>query len=253
MAESNFFKILIVDDEPEARLLLKSLLAEIPYVEVAGQASHAEEALYLMIEHYPDLILMDINMPGKSGMELIQLIRKRNVDVPVVFISAYKEFAVQSIKNEVYDFLLKPVDRKELKEVVDKYRRRNERDLPRRLMEVLDNIREDSKIRINSRYSYILIDPSEIVFCQTDGGYTIIYLTNGREEVASATLSQIEKMVEKWNFYKLSRSILINQDYIRQVDKSNDKCILKSHSHTWDLSVPHKSVTELLINCFQYA
>lgn len=253
MTTSNVFKVLIVDDEPEARLLLKSLLKEIHYVEVIGEAHHAKEALYLILEHYPDLVLMDINMPGKSGMELIQLIRKRNVDVPVVFVSAYKEFAVQAIKKEVYDFLLKPVDRKELKVVIDKYRRRNERDLPRRLMEVLDNIREDSKIRINSRYSYILIDPSEIVFCQTDGGYTIIYLSNGKEEVASASLSQIESMVEKWNFFKLSRSILINQDYIRQVDKSSDKCLLKSNSHTWELTASHKGISELLINGFQYA
>lgn len=253
MAETKAFKVLIADDEPEARLLLKSLLKEIRYVQVVGEANHAEEALYQLIEHYPDLILMDINMPGKSGMELIRLIRKRNVNVPVVFVSAFKEFAVQSIKNEVYDFLLKPVDRKELKEVIEKYRRRNDRDLPRRLMEVLENIREDSKIRINSRYSYILIDPSEIVFCETDGGYTAIYLANGKEEVASATLSQIESMVEKWNFFKLSRSILINIDYIRQVDKSNDKCLLKSNSHTWELTTSHKGILDLLTNRYQYA
>jgi DNA-binding LytR/AlgR family response regulator len=247
------FKVLIVDDEPEARLLLSSLLEEIPYVKVVGEACHAEEALYLLVEHYPDLILMDINMPGKSGMELIQLIRKRNMDVPVVFVSAYKEYAVQSIKNGVYDFLLKPIDRKELKDVIDKYRRRNERDLPRRLMEFLENIREDSKIRINSRYSYILVDPSEIVYCQTDGGYTVIYLANGKEEVASATLSQIEEMVKKWNFYKLSRSILINQDYVRRVDRSNDKCLLKSDSNTWEINASHKGIIEFLVNSFQYA
>ncbi|MFW6257806.1 MAG: response regulator transcription factor, partial [Prolixibacteraceae bacterium] len=64
MAEKKTFKVLIVDDEPEARLLLNSLLEEIRYVEVVGQACHAEEALYLLIEHYPDFILMDINMPG---------------------------------------------------------------------------------------------------------------------------------------------------------------------------------------------
>ena len=247
------FKVLIVDDESEARLLLSSLLEEIHYVQVVGEARHAEEALYLLIEHYPDLVLMDINMPGKSGMELIQLIRKRNMDVPVVFVSAHKEYAVQSIKNGVYDFLLKPIDRNDLKDVIDKYRRTNERDLQRSLLEALENIRESSKIRINSRYSYILIDPSEIVYCQTEKGYTRIYLANGKKEIASATLSQIESMVGKWNFYKLSRSILINQDYVRKVDKSKDKCVLKSDISTWELNASHKAITELLLNSFQYA
>lgn len=253
MAEKKTFKVLIVDDEPEARLLLNSLLEEIRYVEVVGQACHAEEALYLLIEHYPDLILMDINMPGKSGIDLIQLIRKRNVDVPVVFVSAYKEYAVQSIKSGVYDFLLKPVDREELKGIIEKYRRLNERDLAGRLMEVLENIRENSKIRINSRYSYILIDPSEIIYCQTDEGYTILFLANGKEEVASATLSQIEVMVEKWNFYKLSRSVLINLDYVRKIDKSNDTCLLKSDSNIWEIKTSHKAINELLENSFHYA
>lgn len=247
------FKVLVVDDEPEARRLLKSLLQEMNNVEVVAEACQAEEALYRLLETYPDLILMDINMPGKTGMDLIQLIRARNVDVPVVFVSAYKEYAIQSIKNEVYDFLLKPVDRNELKEVVEKYRRRNDRGLPRRLIEILDNIKEESKIRINSRYSYILVDPSDIVFCQTDDGYTVIYLSNGKEEVASATLSQIEEMVENWNFYKLSRSVLINLDYMRSIDKAKDKCTLKSNSNVWELNASHKGISELLLNVYNYA
>lgn len=253
MTVKKAFKVLVVDDEPEARKLLTSLLEDMTNVEVVAEACHAEEALYQIIEEYPDLVFMDINMPGKTGMDLIQLIRARNVDVPVVFVSAYKEYAVQSIKNEVYDFLLKPVDREELKQVVEKYRRMNERDLPRRLIEILENIKEESKIRINSRHSYILVDPSEIVFCQTEDGYTVIYLSTGKEEVASATLSQIEEMVEHWNFYRLSRSILINLDYIRSIDKSKDRCILKSNTNTWDLNASHKGISDLLLNVFNYA
>ncbi len=253
MSNNNRFKVLIVDDEAEARLLLRSLLGEIRNVEVVGEASQAEEALYCLVEHFPDLIFMDINMPGKTGMDLIHLIKKRNVDIPVVFISAFKEYAIQAIRNGVYDYLLKPVSRTELEHVIEKYRRRNERDLPRRLIEMLENIKEDTKIRINSRHSYILINPSDIVFCQTEDGYTVIYLSNGKEEVASGPLAQIESMVENWNFYRLGRSVLINQDYIRSVDKTSDKCVLQSSSHSWEIKASHKAITELLSISFNYA
>ncbi len=253
MAETNNYKILLVDDEPEARSLLKSLLNEIRYVEVIGEADCAEEAMYKLIEFYPDAVFMDISMPGKTGMEFIELVKKRNIDVQVVFISAHKEYAVQSIRNEVYDFLLKPVNRQELKEKVEKLRRKNEKGLSRRFQDIFDNIKENAKIRINSRYSYVLIDPSEIIYCQSGGGYTNIYMMNGKEEVASATLSQIETMVEGWNFYKLSRSVLINQNYIRQVDKGRNVCILRANSHDWTIKVSHKRIVGLLSTCFNYA
>jgi len=253
MTVKKALKVLIVDDEPEARKLLNSLLKEIHHVEIVAEAAHAEEALYQLIKYYPDLIFMDINMPGKSGMDLIQLIRTRNVDVPVVFVSAYKEYAVQSIRNEVYDFLLKPLCRKELKQVVEKHRRQNEKDLPQRLAEILNNIKEDSKIRINSRYSYILVDPDEIVFCQTDDGYTSIYLSSGKQEVASATLSQLEEMLDKWNFYRLSRSELINLEYVRKVDRSGDSCLLRSNGQSWELKTSRRGITDLLLDIYNYA
>ena len=209
MAFENKFKILVVDDEPEACLLLKSLLVEIDTVELVGCASNAEEALYLLVEHYPNLVLLDINLPGKSGIDLIHLIRKSNIDIPVVLVSAFKEYAIKAIRCQVYDFLLKPISRHDLKNVVEKYRRLNKKDLPGKLMELLNSIKEEVKIRINSQHSYILINPAEIVFCAAEEGYTTIYLTNGKTEIANTALKQIELKVKNYNFFRLGRSTLI--------------------------------------------
>lgn len=251
--EENLFKILIVDDEPEARKLLRSLLGEINNVTISGEAENAEKALFLLVEHYPNLILMDINMPGASGMDLVKLIRKRNIDVPVVFISAYEQFAVEAIRSGVYDFLLKPVDRTELKNLVEKYQRINSKDLPAKLMEVLNSINENSKIRINSRHSYILLDPKEIAYCSSEDGYTSIHLTNGKTEISNSSLTILEQKVEGHNFYRLGRSHLINQDYIRSVNKSSNKCILCSNGFSWEIPSSHNSIKEFLENSFSYA
>jgi YesN/AraC family two-component response regulator len=108
--DRNEFSVLIVDDEPEARSLLKSLLSEIKNVRVIGEADTAEKALYYLVEHYPQLVFLDLSMPGKSGIEFIQLLQNRNVDVSIVVVSAYKKYAVEALRNGVYDFILKPVD-----------------------------------------------------------------------------------------------------------------------------------------------
>lgn len=248
------FKIVIVDDEPEARSLLKSLLLEIQNVSVVGEADNAEAALYKIVEHYPNLVLMDINMPGKSGMELIELLKSRNVDVPVVLVSAHEKYAVQAIRNQIYDFLLKPISKEDLSNLVEKYRRLNKKDfLPGKLMEVLGSIKEDTKIRINSRHSYILINPSEIVYCMAEDGYTVIHLKSGKTEVSNTSLTHIESRVSKQNFHRLGRAVLINLEYVRSVNKGTDSVLLEHNSEKWEVFASHRSIKDLLEGSYNYA
>ena len=251
--DESIFKVLIVDDEPEARNLLRALLSSVNSVRVVGEAENAEQALYQLVDHYPNLIFMDINMPGKSGMELVQLIRKANIDIPVVFISAYEEYAIDSIRNGVFDFLLKPVDRMELSKIVNKYIRLNKKDLPSRIMEMIKSIKEETKIRINSKNSYILINPKEIAYCALENRYTNIYLVNGKVEISTSPLTQIEAKLKGHNFFRLNRSLLINQDYIHSINKTNNKCHLKYNGYAWDLEASRATIKNLLEKGFNYA
>lgn len=253
MAENSIFKVLIVDDEPDSVALLRSLLEEVRNVEIVGEANHFEQAIYLIIDHLPNLVFLDINMPGKSGVDLKNLMNKRMMDVQIVFVSAHKEYAIEAIRCGVYDFLLKPVDRDELKAVVEKYRKLNHQLFQGKVADMVSSFPEEIKIRINSRHSYILVNPSEIVYCQTYGGYTYIYLSNGKMETSSSTLSQLEPMVDRWNFFRLGRSFLINLDYVSQIDKSTNKCILKSNSNTWEVKSSQTAIKELLTSNFNYA
>lgn len=248
-----YFKVLIVDDESEARGLLRYLLSSLNSVKVIGEAENAEKALYLLVEHSPNLIFLDINMPGKTGVDLVHLMRGKNINVPVVFISAHSEYAIEAIRNEVYDFLLKPVDKIDLQKIVSKYQRLNNKNLPGKLMEILQSIKEESKIQINSNHSYILVNPSEIVYCIADNGSVKIHLNNGKTEISNGTLTQIESRVKAHNFYRMGRSILINQDYIREIVKKSNKCILKHKQLEWVIEAPKHSIKNLLINSFNYA
>lgn len=251
---NNQFKVVIVDDELEARSLLKSLLSEISNVSVVGEADNAESALFQIVDHYPNLVLMDVNLPGKSGLELIELLKSRNVDVAVVLVSAHEKYAIQAIRSQIYDFLLKPVSKQDLAEVIEKYKRLNKKDfLPSKLMEVLGAIKEDTKIRINSRYSYILISPSEIIYCIAEDGYTSIYLKSGKIEVSNTSLTHIESRVNRQNFYRLGRAVLINLDYVRSVNKGTDSVLLEHNTLKWEVFASHRSIKELLEGSYNYA
>ena len=249
----NLFKILIVDDEPEARNLLKSLLSDIGGVKIVDAVDTVERALYSIIEYYPDLILLDISLPGKSGIDLVKLINKRNIEVPVVFVSAYKDYAIEAMRSGVYDFLLKPVSKEDFINLIEKHRRIKKKGLPQRLMEVLNSIKEENKIKINSRHSYILIRPDEIVYCHSEEGYTNIYLNNGKTEVANTSLTLIEAKVKQHGFYKLSRSVLINLKYVRSVCKSDNTVVFKSGENLMKVNVPRRAIKELLQEIYNYA
>lgn len=247
------FKVLIVDDEPGSLTLLRTMLEEIPNVEVVGEANDSEKAFYLILERLPNLVLLDINMPGHSGTDLKKLLNKSLVDVPVVFVSANKEYAIEAIRNGVYDFLPKPVIKDELREIIEKYQRLNHHFFPGKIVDVVNAIPEDVKIRVNSQYSYILINPYDIVYCQSIGGSTFIYLTNGKKEVANSNLTQLEQMLKRWNFYRLGRSLLINLDHIRKIDKVKNKCYFKKGSKTWEVNSPQQATKELLLSYYFYA
>ena len=253
MTQKNVLKILIVDDEPSSVMLLRSLLEEIPNVKIAGEADQAEKAFFLILERLPDLVFLDINMPGHSGTDLKNLLNNRMIDVPVVFVSANKKFAVDAIRNGVYDFLHKPLLKNDLIEIIEKYRKENRKLFHVKLVDIVNSIPEEVKIKINSQHSYILVNPLDIVYCKSFEGYTNIYLSNGKKELASVNLSQMEVMVERWNFYRLGRSLLINLDYIRKIDKTENKCYLKSNNGKWEVGSSHQAIKELLSSYFSYA
>lgn len=253
MAENKVLRVVIADDEPSARSLLHSTLDEIGNVEIVGEAANSEEAYYLISEKLPDVVLLDINMPGKSGLELTYLLHKRMVDIPLIFISGHKEYAIEAIRQGVYNFLLKPVSKKELKKILDKYRNTEHHSFPDRITEIINKIPEEVSIKFNTPDSYVFYNPSEIVYCRSNDGFVNIYLANGQEELSTSSLSQIAENVADLNFFRLGRSLLVNLDYVRYIDKSSDTCLLKSRTSSWKVTSSHQAIKELLLSCFNYA
>ena len=219
--------ILIVDDEPEARDLLGMLAARLEGVTVAGKAEHVDEAFEMVVQLDPDLILLDIQMPVKTGFELVNMLHERGLDQEYIFVTAYDEYAIDAIKASAFDYLLKPVDPGELEAALDRFRnRREEKLLNERIDQLLGKLGIGKKIKLNTRSGFLVISQDDIVCCTADGNYTKIWLRNGRQEIISSNLGSVEGMLDGDDFFRISRSGIINFKYLVQVDTRRGICKL---------------------------
>ena len=120
----NKIKCIIVDDEREARDRLESLLKNLEYVTIIAKEGDPNIAVEKIIELQPRLIFMDIEMPSKSGFDVVKEVRAQNVNPTFIFVTGYNHYAIKAIRNEAFDYLLKPVDIDELKDSIERYRAR---------------------------------------------------------------------------------------------------------------------------------
>lgn len=246
MIKKEELNVLIVDDEPGARLLLRKMLEEMEHVNLLGEAGNVEEALYLIVKNEPDLVFLDINMPGKTGMELAELIRQRNIGVSVIFTSGYIQYTHEAIRNQFYDFLLKPVDYGELGKIIEKYRLNKEKSLEKKIREVLNNYSNDNLVRINSKHSYVLLKPDQVLYCETESGYTNIIMEGGKTEVSSTNLTVLEELLRGYNFFRISRSVIINTNFLKRVDKIRSCCVLEADGKEIELKGAKSNIKTLM-------
>jgi len=240
----DLLKILVVDDEPEARELLKYMLQESDGVSVVGTAGDVDEALELQKKEKPHLVLLDIQMPGKDGFHFIEKIQGSEHEPGVIFVTAYEHYAIQAIRNSVFDYILKPVHQEELDSAILRFRTMGRKVQNQELHELIATLRSNgpAKIKLNTRAGYMLIDPAEVVFCEADGNYTHIQLTSGARETCTQNLGNIEELLEGGTFFRASRSYLLNLKYLSRVYRKNNQCLLEYPGDSCSIKIPAQKI-----------
>ena len=240
-------RILLVDDEPEARELLKYMLMSNKKVSVVGAAGTVDEALILMQKERPHLVLLDIQMPEKDGFHFIEQVHRFGEEPGIIFVTAFEHYAIQAIRNSVFDYILKPVHQEELDAAVERFRLRSRKVKEQDFLQLVEAMRGNgtNRIKLNTRSGYVLIDPSEVVYCQADGNYTHIQLTRGNSEIITQNLSAIEEILEGSSFFRASRSYLINLNFLTRVDRKSCNCTLEYNSDSWGIKIPAQKVKML--------
>ena len=210
-----------IDDESNSLELLKTLIETyIPEISELQLCASPVQARDLLAAYKPDLVFLDIEMPGASGFDLLNALPEINFDI--IFTTAYNQYAIQAIKHSALDYLLKPIDVDELEGAVQRHLRRaatnqSYEDLVKNL---LNNLDPDQKSRITlttSEGTHFLV-PDEIIRLQADRNYTEFHLNSGKKIVSARTLKEFEILMEDYNFIRSHKSHLINPSHVRMYD-----------------------------------
>lgn len=216
-------RAIIIDDEARARQLLRGLLTEHhPEVKVLGEAAHIEGGKALIAQHKPDIVFLDVEMPGGSGFDLLRDLERW--DFEVIFSTGHQQYAIQAIRFSALDYLPKPVQADELAAAIDRYDRRHVNVQVRRQVQeqFIANIAEPDvkgfRLTLTSGDRSWFVPPSEVMRCVADRNYSEVHVSNGRRFVQARTLGDLEEMLAPHGFIRVSRAVLLNRAIIDHVD-----------------------------------
>lgn len=202
-------RALIVDDEAPARSELRYLLAGHPQIEVVGEAASAPEALELARELRYDVVFLDVEMPGLTGLEAAPLVRERRDPPAVVFVTAHERYAIDAFAVEAFDYILKPVDPDRLARVVERLQERSS-----------ENASPVEKVAVVAGGGTELLEYDQVHYVQADGDYSRVH-TYDRSYLCTASLGELEERLPGARFARIHRSYLVNLSKVAGVRRAS--------------------------------
>jgi two-component system LytT family response regulator/two-component system response regulator LytT len=216
--------VIIVDDEQLARDELSYLLRDIEDLEIIGQGKNGVEAVNLIKETSPDLVFLDVQMPGLDGFGVIKKLLEKKIPLPgIVFSTAFDQYAVKAFEVSALDYVLKPFDKKRIVQAVEKARKTRESDAaPSEKLDTLVKLLEQQKpqttkvlLKANSRL--FLVDQKEICFASIEDGVITVVAQNMEGQSNCRTLEELLTSLDANLFWRAHRSYLVNINRIKEV------------------------------------
>lgn len=213
-------KAIIVEDKPYIRKGLMSLLELVDFkIDVIGQCETVEEATVVTNACKPELVFLDINLPDGTAFDYLD--KTQYSDFKVIFITAYEEYALKALKFGAVDYLLKPINPEELQAALQKVNDLAVATQKQQLQKAKQLWSpEDHKIILSLQDSFQVIDLYELMYCESDKGYTTFFCSDGKKHLVSKTLKDFEDRLSKVNFVRPHQSFMVNVTFIDKYDKS---------------------------------
>lgn len=222
--------VLIVDDEEKSRRVLSHLLQDsYPELKIVGEAANVEDAYHLVNSTRPDLVFLDIQMPGGNGFWLLK--QWEEIPFDVIFVTSFDQYAIEAIKYSALDYLLKPVEVHELNFAMDKARKNLERrvEIQSKVIALLDNLDpaiEDKRIAVHMQDKVRFLNVKHISYIEADGTYSNIKMLNNEQFTTSKPLKHFEDLLSaNKDFIRIHKSCLVNVIHIKEYTKG-EPCII---------------------------
>jgi two-component system LytT family response regulator len=228
---ARMIRAVIVDDDADNRDYLRELLRSQADVEVVGEAENIAQAAERIGATTPDLLFLDVEMPGGTGFDLLKQLGSWSFEV--VFTTGFQRYAIQAIRFSALDYLLKPVQPDELEASLGRFKERHApQDRAALQQQFLSNIGQSDersmKLTLTAGDRTYFIAPSEITHCTADDNYTDLYTHDGKRFVSARTLKDYEEMLAPLGFLRVHRSALVNRAHIAHLDEGH--VVLKNNT-----------------------
>ncbi len=221
----------IIDDEIiNVTNLTELLLKHCPEVNVIASAHNADDGKKIILKNNPDLVFLDIQMPGKNGFQLLQSLHEYSFEV--IFVTAYDNFGIQAVKFAAIDYLLKPINVAELKiavkKVIDKNLQKKKNYQLENLLELIkqNQNHNEHRIALPTAQEIRFVNPKDIIRCESSNNYTTFYLNNEEKLIISKPIYFYEELLNDYGFIRCHQSHLVNKKFITSFVKEDGGYLL---------------------------
>lgn len=237
-------KSIIVDDEKNGRENLAGIIREYCHdVMIVGEADSAECAKTLIDKQNPELIFLDIEMPGSNGFDLLE--HFPTPDFEVIFVTAFDNYAIKAIRFSAVDYILKPINYIDLKAAVAKVaKRKKNKEENGRIRELYRNLKQPENPRIGlptaDRIEYMEV--SDIIHCKGEGNYTKIYFESNKHLLVAKTLVEFEELLQEYSFLRTHKTHLVNLRHVKAYLKNDGGSLKLSNGDCVSISRRRKDL-----------
>jgi two-component system LytT family response regulator len=230
---------IIIDDQPDAVEDLQYLIEknELP-LQVVATAHSGAEGLAAILKHKPQLVFLDVVMPGMSGFEMLDLLP--GLDFHLIITTSVDQYAIQAIRSSALDFLLKPVKQSELKDAVARAVEKTTQPTRPQLHLLQDHLRERSrpirKIALNISDGVELVSLEDILFFESDGNYTTVHFRDSKSMLVTKQLGKFEETVEPAGFFRIHNSYLVNLNHVKKFVRSDGGYVILENGKSISVS-----------------
>jgi two-component system LytT family response regulator len=222
--------VIVDDQEICTEMLLDMLESGFPDVNVVAVLDSGAEGIKAIRKHKPDLVILDVEMPGMSGFDMLNKID--DLSFEIIFVTAHDRYSIEALRLSALDYLVKPVHKQDLRAAVDRAGHRRNHNLSKQIHTLMEFLKEKKhpvkQVALPSGDGLVFVNVSEIVHCDSDSNYTSLHLLTGKSMLISKTLKDVEGLLPEEDFFRIHHSHLINLSHIKKYVRGNAGYVIMS-------------------------